>query len=245
MTKLSDIINRMHDKTKQNIIPCSLFVGRTGADMKKIKLLFQGDSITDAFRKEGDTDCHTLGENYPKYAAQYIKEAYPDVEFEFINLGSGGSQTKNLVARLESDFVEIKPDIVSILIGINDVWAGVADRNWIPHEVFEANYRTVLEAMKKIGAKIMLIEPFVFPHENTAVFREDLDFKIDIVRKLALEYADAYMPMDGIFYGQFMHEDSNSFTDDCIHPNAHGSEFIGRNYAEYIKPIIDSLIARG
>lgn len=213
--------------------------------MKKIKLLFQGDSITDAWREEGNDDYHILGENYPKYAAQYLKEAYTDVEFEFINLGRGGAQTKDLVDRLEKCFVEIKPDVVSILIGINDVWAGVANRNWIPHEVFESNYRTVLEAMKEIGAKIMLIEPFVFPHENTVVFREDLDFKIDIVRKLALEYADAFMPMDGIFYGEFMREDSNAFTDDCIHPNAHGSEFIGRNYAEYIKPIIDSLIARG
>ena len=58
----------------------------------------------------------------------------------------------------------------------------------------------------------------------------------------ALEYADAYLPTDGLFYSAFMTEDSNSFTDDCIHPNAHGSEFIGRKYAEYIRPVIDKLI---
>lgn len=211
--------------------------------MKKIKLLFQGDSITDAWREEGNDDCHYLGNNYPKYAAQYLKEAYPDVEFEFINLGKGGNKTKHLVERLDRDFIDVKPDIVSILIGINDVWAGVEDRNWIPNEEFKKNYLTVIERVKKeTGAKLMLIEPFVFPHENTVVFREDLDFKIDIVRSLALEYADAYLPMDGLFYAEFMHEDSNTFTDDCIHPNARGSEFIGRKYAEYIRPIIDSLV---
>ena len=53
-------------------------------DMKKIKLLFQGDSITDAGRDYND--CHNLGLGYPKYAAMYLKEKYPDVEFEFIDL---------------------------------------------------------------------------------------------------------------------------------------------------------------
>lgn len=213
--------------------------------MKKIKLLFQGDSITDAWRQADNDDYHILGNNYPKYAAQYLEEAYPDVEFEFINLGRGGSQTKDLVARLDSGFIDIKPDVVSILIGINDVWAHVNDRKWMPDEEFRANYLTVIERVKKeTGAKIMLIEPFVFPHENTVVFRDDLNPKIDVIRALALEYADAYLPMDGLFYSAFMHEDSNSFTDDCVHPNAHGSEFIGRKYAEYIRPIIDSLIRK-
>ena len=87
--------------------------------MKKIKLLFQGDSITDAGRAYGD--CHNLGNGYPKYAAEYIAEKYPDVDFEFIDLGVSGNQTKDLVARLQSDFIDINPDIVSILIGINDV----------------------------------------------------------------------------------------------------------------------------
>ena len=211
--------------------------------MKKIKLLFQGDSITDAWREKGDNDYHKLGNNYPKYAAQYISELYPDTQFEFINLGKGGNKTADLVARLRSDFIDIQPDIVSILVGINDVWAHVENRDWMPNEEFRDNYRTILEALKtETNAKIMLIEPFIFPHPNTVVFREDLNPKIDVIRKLALEYADAYLPTDGLFYSAFMTEDSNSFTDDCIHPNAHGSEFIGRKYAEYIRPVIDKLI---
>ena len=152
----------------------------------KIKLLFQGDSITDAGRSFENP--HLLGGGYVKYAAAYLQEAYPEMEFEFINLGISGNQTKDLVARLDKDFVDIQPDIVSILIGINDVWHHAEDRSWIPDEVFEARYHTVLQALKeKTSAKIMMMEPFLIPVEDKLYFREDLYKKIEIVRKLARE----------------------------------------------------------
>ena len=58
--------------------------------MRKIKLLFQGDSITDAGRDRAD--CHNLGEGYPKYAAKYLQESHPEIDFEFIDLGISGNQ---------------------------------------------------------------------------------------------------------------------------------------------------------
>ena len=115
--------------------------------MKKIKLLFQGDSITDAGRDRNDI--HNLGNGYPKYAAEFLKEKYSDIEFEFIDLGISGDQTKDLVDRLQKDFIDINPDIVSILIGINDVWHHAGDKSWIDDAVFEERYRTVLTAIKE------------------------------------------------------------------------------------------------
>ena len=85
-----------------------------------MKILFQGDSITDAGRNR--EDYHNLGNGYPKFAAPIIAANHPEIDFEFINLGISGHQTIDLVNRLESDFVDIQPDIISILIGINDVW---------------------------------------------------------------------------------------------------------------------------
>ena len=112
-----------------------------------MKILFQGDSITDAGRNY--EDIHNLGMGYPKYAAENIRAAFPDTDFEFVNLGISGNQTKDLVARLQNDFVDVQPDIVSILIGINDVWHHADDRSWIDNELFENNYRTVLTAIKE------------------------------------------------------------------------------------------------
>ena len=205
-----------------------------------MKILFQGDSITDAGRNR--EDYHDLGKGYPLYAAENIKKAHPDVEFEFIDLGIGGSQTKDLVERLENDFINIRPDIVSILIGVNDTWHHASLKDWIPNEVFEERYRTVLTEIKnKTNAKIMMIEPFLGPVEDKLFFREDLNAKIDIVRKLALEFADVYLPLDGLFYSEFTLRDHLTYLPDGVHPSALGAEFVGDLYAKYINPLIEDL----
>lgn len=207
----------------------------------KIKLLFQGDSITDAGRSREDLSC--LGNGYVKYAAQYLQEAYPQVEFEFINRGNSGNQTKDLVARLQEDFVDIQPDIISVLIGINDVWHHAYDESWIPEEVFEGRYRTVLQTIKEdTVAKIMMLEPFLIPIEDKLFFRKDLYKKIEIVRKLAREYADVYMPTDGLLAAAFIGDEPTSYAADGVHPTEKGAQFIGRLYCEYMKKIVDSLI---
>ena len=185
--------------------------------MKKIKLLFQGDSITDAGRKR--EDIHDMGNGYPSYAAEILKTEYPDIQFEFINLGISGNQTKDLVARLDSDFIDIKPDIVSILIGINDVWHHAEDKSWIDNDVFEERYRTVLTALKeKTDAKIMNLEPFLIPIEDKLFFREDLAPKIEIVRKLAREFADVNLPTHGLLQSAFIGDDPVSYTHLTLQP---------------------------
>lgn len=209
----------------------------------KIKLLFQGDSITDAGRSYEDP--HLLGDGYVKYAAANLQAAYPDVEFEFINLGVGGNQTLSLVNRLERDFISVQPDIVSILIGINDVWHHAEDRSWIPDAVFEERYRTVLQAIReKTGAKIMILEPFLIPVEDKLYFREDLYKKIEIVRKLAREYADVYLPTDGLLSSAYIGKEPTDFAADGVHPTACGAEYIGGLYCRYLKPVIDGMLGR-
>lgn len=107
--------------------------------------------------------------------------------------------------RLDKKFVDVQPDIVSILIGVNDVWHHAEDCSWIPDEVFEERYRTVLQAIKeKPSAKIMMMEPFLIPVEDKLYFREDLYKKIEIERKLAREYADVYLPTDGLLAAAFI-----------------------------------------
>ena len=212
-----------------------------------MKILFQGDSITDAGRDR--ENIHNLGNGYPKYAAELIKKNYPDIEFEFIDLGISGHQTKDLLARLESDFIDIQPDIISILIGINDVWHHAPERDWIPNEVFEERYRAILTAVKeRTNAKIMMLEPFLGPVEDKEFFRIDLNPKIDIVRKLAREFADVYVPLDGILASKFIKGNHLDYLYDGVHPangtnspSTKGAEYLGEVYAEYIKEIIDEI----
>ncbi len=205
--------------------------------MKKIKLLFQGDSITDMGRDY--SDYHNLGPGYPKYAAEGLKNKFPDVDFEFINLGISGNQTKDLIPRLQKDFIDIQPDIVSILIGINDVWHYSEGRKWLPDEVFEERYRTILNSIKEqTNAKIMIMEPFLIPIEDKQFFRENLAPKIEIIRKLVREYADVYLPTDGLLQSAFIGDDPLSYANDGVHPTEKGARYIGKLYVEYISKLI-------
>lgn len=206
-----------------------------------MRLLFQGDSITDAGRNR--EDLHDLGHGYPLYAAKFIKEAFPEADIEFIDKGISGNQTKDLVARLDEDFVDLQPDLVSIMIGVNDTWHHSGEKDWIPNEVFEERYRTVLEALKtKTNAKIVIIEPFLIPVEDKLFFREDLDPKIQVIRKLAREYADVYIPTDGLLASAYIGNDPLVFAQDGVHPTAFGAEFIGKMYLDYTKELISTLI---
>ena len=206
---------------------------------RKLKILFQGDSITDCGRDR--SDIHNLGHGYPYYAAKLLSERYPDIDFEFVDLGISGNRTPDLVNRLESDFVEIQPDICSILIGINDTWHhSNPNDNWMKHSYFEHCYRTVLEALKtRTNAKILLMEQFLLPAPDKLYFHEDLDPKIQITRKLAREYADAYLPTDGLLAAAYTTEDWQKFSEDGVHPTAYGAQTIAKWYVDTIAPLIE------
>ena len=221
--------------------------------MKKIKLLFQGDSITDAGRDYENP--HDLGAGYSFYAAKYLAEKYKEVDFEFIDLGIGGNDTGSLVGRLQKDFLDVRPEIVSILIGINDTWHNIEKNSYISDETFEDNYRMVLKELKeKTNAKIMIMEPFFIPvntrlfysakpNENYEIlFARDLAPKIEIIRKLAREYADVYLPTDGLLQSAFVKEAPKLYSEDGVHPNARGAEYIGRLYVEYVSELVEQLL---
>ena len=202
-----------------------------------MKVLFQGDSITDWYRNR--EDCHDSGKGYAHYSAKLIKQAFPDTEFEFIDLGISGDRTESLVARLQSDFIDIQPDVCSVMIGINDTWHRAENRNWVSDEYYENNYRTVLTALKeKTNAKIIILEQFLLPVEDKLFFREDLNGKIDITRALAREFADVYIPLDGLFAAACVENDMYDFSEDGVHPSIGGSKFIANHYLEAFKKVM-------
>ncbi|MBE6591473.1 MAG: GDSL family lipase [Ruminococcaceae bacterium] len=202
-----------------------------------MRLLFQGDSITDAGR-----GADGIGKGYVKYAIEYIKEKYPNADIEFINKGISGNKVCDLLARLDKDFLDLEPDMVSIMIGINDTWHHMPQKDFIPDEQFEADYRAILTALKDRGIKIMMIEPFVIS-EDKLDFYQDLYKKILIERKLAREFADVYLPLDGLLASAWCKNPADYFSADGVHPNhTTGAQYIAKLYLEYASPIIESLI---
>lgn len=196
-----------------------------------MKILFQGDSITDAGRSR--EDCHDLGGGYPKYAAENIRGRFPDMDLEFINLGVSGNRTWDLLDRWQADCIDVQPDVVSILIGINDTWRAFGSNLPTTAAEYEANYRRLLEDVKQhTKAKILMLEPFLLHNApDKDGWREDLNAKIMAARRLAREYADAFVPLDGLFAAASVREAPSYWAADGVHPTEAGARLIGEYYA--------------
>jgi len=210
--------------------------------MKQIKIVFQGDSITDAGRDK--RNYHDMGKGYPKYASQLLTEAMPDTELEFINFGISGNRTCQLFDRLYADGLAFDPDMISILIGINDIWHRYGSgKIATTDEQIATNYRAILERIKREShAKIVMLSPYILDTEDKEPMREDLARILPIIRSLADEFADVYIPLDELFEEALKTQPEPKFySGDGVHPNQNGAEFIGRHYAEAVKPLLERL----
>ena len=207
--------------------------------MKKMTILFQGDSITDAGRDR--RNYHNMGNGYPKYASELIAAAHPELDIEFINFGIGGNRTCQLFDRLYLDCIAFQPDVVSILIGINDIWHRYGGEKISTTDAQLAlNYRSILERLKReTNAKIVMIAPYVLDVDDKQAMKDDLVTVGAIIRELADEFADVFIPLDELFAEAIKTQPEPKFySGDGVHPNANGAQFIGKVYAEAIEPLL-------
>ena len=198
------------------------------------KILFTGDSVTDCGRSaSGSINC--LGHGYPIFIAALLGADMPELELTFLNTGVSGNRIRDLRARWQADVIDHKPDIVSILIGINDVWRRYDSDSATPADLFERDYRFLLEKTRRDlpGVQIVMMEPFLLSiPEDRRMWREDLDVKIQMVRSLAAEFADAFIPLDGIFAAAACRREKSFWAPDGVHPAAPGHALIAENWIE-------------
>ena len=207
-----------------------------------MRIVFQGDSITDAGRDK--RNYHNMGNGYPKYASALLTEALPHIDFDFINMGISGNRTDQLFDRLYVDAISFDPDVISILIGINDVWHRYSPSRVATTDLqIETNYRAILERLKKeTNAKIVMLSPYLLDCEDKDAMREDLKTVLPIIRKLADEFADVYVPLDEYFEEALKTQpEPKYYSADGVHPNANGAAFIGKHYAMAVKPLLETL----
>ena len=206
--------------------------------MKNIRILFQGDSITDAGRDK--RNYYDLGLGYPKYVAEHIRSAYPDCDFEFINLGISGNRTCQLFDRLYAEGITQQPDVISILIGINDIWHRHSARILTTDEQLLLNYREILKRLKsETNAKIVILAPFLLDCTDKEDIRTDLLRILPAIRALADEFADVFIPLDALLDEAMKTQpEPHYYSGDGVHPNGNGAAFIGKAYAEAISHLI-------
>lgn len=203
-----------------------------------MKILFYGDSVTECNRDFNDP--LNLGDGYAMYTAESLKSAFEESNLEFLNRGISGNRTIDLVDRLENDVIAHNPDIVTILIGVNDAWRRFDMNDPTSAEQFRNNYETVLKRIKtETNSKIIILEPFLIYGMGRDEYRVDLNEKIDVTRILAKKYADYYIPLDGILAAASLeYDDITCISADGIHPAEEGKKIIAWHLLQVLYELV-------
>jgi len=180
-------------------------------------VVFAGDSVTDCGRR---TDHEGLGDGYVRNLYDDLGERRPRI----VNSGISGNRAIDLVARWSTDVLAHDPSLVSILIGINDTWRRYDEEDPTTAESFETSYRELLDPLT---CPVVLIEPFLLPvKDGQEEWREDLDPKLDVVRKLAVEYGAILVPADTELNRQAAAVGAATLAGDGVHPSPAGHRAI-------------------
>lgn len=208
-------------------------------------ILFQGDSITDCGRKREDITSTGMG--YMHMVKGQLGCEYPGA-YEFINKGISGNRIVDVYARIKADIINLKPDIMSILIGVNDVWHELGgDHNGVAVEKFEKIYdmmiSEILEALPDI--KIMIMEPFILEGIKTAAteeepgrwnyFKAEVPLRAEAAKRIAKKYNLPYIALQEKFDEACLQAPAAYWLRDGVHPTAMGHWIIKNQWMEAFK----------
>ena len=202
--------------------------------------LFQGDSITDACREDDDRINCGLGKGYPLLvAADFLKNRKDD--FCFLNRGVSGDRVTDIYARIKEDIINLKPDCMSILVGVNDVSHELTMQCGVDDVKYEKIYSMLIEEVKTAlpDIKIMIMEPFVLnasaTQENWEEFNTEVKKRAQMAKKIAEKYNLPFIELQKGFDELTKKEEPSYWLKDGVHPTEMGHEYIKNQWLEAFK----------
>ncbi len=198
------------------------------------RILFQGDSITDMGRsRENDA---SLGIGYPTLVSAALGCDHPG-EYTFLNRGISGNRVVDLYARMKRDIINLQPDVMSILIGINDVWHEIEDSpNGVDAEKYGKVYSMLIEELQAAlpNLKIMILEPFVLKADATEphwdYFKTETLKRAEQAKQIAERYGLKFVPLQDKMDAAEKKAPAAHWLWDGVHPTAAGHEIIKREW---------------
>jgi lysophospholipase L1-like esterase len=193
-------------------------------------ILFQGDSITDMGRDRKRTapnDNRGLGPGYTFVAASQLLYTHPDKNLKIYNRGISGNVVPQLAARWDQDCLDLKPTVLSILIGVNDYWHTLNGSYKGTLQDYRDGYRQLLERTRKALPDVQLIIGEPYAVKGARVVNDSWFPAFDGYRKVAREMADSFgaifIPYQQI-YGQAVKKSGSAtyWTKDGVHPDTAG-----------------------
>ncbi len=203
-----------------------------------MKILFQGDSITDAGRAR-DND-HNFGVGYPLLVKASLGFETPG-KYEFFNRGISGNRVVDIYARIKNDIINLNPDVMSILIGVNDVWHEFSSENGIDADKYFKIYDMLIEEVKNAlpSIRIMILEPFVLKgratEEKWDCFNLEVKKRAEMAKKIAQKYNLPYIQLQEGFDKLSENVDKSYWLEDGVHPTAMGHEYIKKEWIKAFK----------
>ena len=203
-----------------------------------MRILFQGDSITDCYRvKEGDGLDLRMGMGYAMLCQAELMCQEPN-KYEVMNRGISGNRINDLYARIKKDIINLKPDVMSILIGVNDVWHEFGEQNGVDADKYFKIYSMLIEEVKEAlpDIKIMILEPFCLKERGNDAYWDE--FKVEVAKrgkmakKVAEKFNLPFIPLQGKFDEAAKLAPNAYWLVDGVHPTAAG-HFLIKN--EWIK----------
>lgn len=208
------------------------------------EIMFQGDSITDVGRNTNNGSLVSIGQGYALISSAYLSVKYPG-EFEFVNRGISGSRIVDLYAHLKGDGWNDNPAVLSILIGVNDVWHELDWKNGVSPRRFRNIYRMIIEdtLIESPNTKLLLMEPFVLKGTANEAkwdrFEPMVYENAAIVREVAAEFGQVFLPLQQPLNKACEKAPASYWLGDGVHPTPAGHQLIAN---EWIKCFEENFI---
>ena len=205
-----------------------------------LTILFQGDSITDAERR--DEYICGLGRGYPGYVAGRLGLEQPGA-YQFINRGISGNRIVDVYARIKQDIINLKPDVISFLIGVNDAWHEIGSQNGVATDKFKKIYKMMIDEIQEAlpNVKIILMEPFVLngtaTEANIDLFIKDVSEKAVAVREIAEEYNLPFVPLQSDLDALTKKAPNDYWLLDGVHPTIYFHQYMADKWVEIFKKL--------
>jgi lysophospholipase L1-like esterase len=202
---------------------------------KGTRFVFQGDSITDGGRRRTGDLNHVYGHGYMYLIASRLGADYPDRGYEFYNRGVSGERSIDLPRRWKDDTLDLRPDVLSVLVGVNDIFRELIGQGGASPEQFEASLELMIGEARAVlpRIRILICEPFFLPVGERGgamegFWREEIGKRQEIARSVARSKACAFAPLQGMFEEACGAAAPEYWIWDGIHPTAAGHELIAR-----------------
>lgn len=203
------------------------------------RIVFAGDSVTDheRVRPIGEGLFNGLGRGYVHFIDNFINTWYPELYVRITNVGLDGNTSRDLLGRFQTDVLDLKPDWVSICIGINDVWRqfdspAIVDAHVYPDE-YEHNIETMLELLSGKVKGVFLLTPYYIEPNTSDLMRCRMDEYGQICKRLAEKHGRILVDLQEAFNQYLTYRHSTYLAWDRVHPNQAGATIIAREFLKH------------